>query len=266
MRQRFGASMRLSLLDINASVSLGECRRAGTISRLPLHELANRAEAEAFQAAAISSFGGDPCGYKIGATSIEVQQLLNCEVPIYAPILRQDLLPSGATFRIPAGLLGVECEFGFLMGRDFPSSDETLEMTGLQSAVAECFAALEIVGRRVTADVPLNEVSSIADFSLAVAAVRGEPIPDWAQRDLAALPVRAVRDGATVANGTGARVLGHPLNALLWLATALAERGGGLRDKEIVLTGTCTGITKVAPGQVFQGRFAHLSPVEIRLA
>jgi 2-keto-4-pentenoate hydratase len=258
--------MRLSLLDIDASVRLAECRRAGTILRLPLHELANRAEAEAFQAAAIRSFGDEPCGYKIGATSIEVQQLLNCEAPIYAPILRQDMLPSGATFRIPAGLLGVECEFGFLMGRDFPGSDETLEMPGLRSAIAECFVALELVGRRVTADVPLTEVSSIADFSLDVAVVRGAPIPDWAQRNLAALPVRAVLDGATVANGTGARVLGDPLNALLWLAAALAERGGRLQDGEIVLTGTCTGITKVAPGQVFQGRFADLSPVEVQLA
>ena len=81
--------------------------RAGTISRL-----ANGAVAEAFQAAADRSFDGELCGHKIGARSIEVQQLLN----IQEPILRQDVLPSGATFRMSARLLGQECEFGLVMG------------------------------------------------------------------------------------------------------------------------------------------------------
>jgi hypothetical protein len=126
-------------------------------------------------------------------------------------------------------------------------------MTGLRSAVAECFIALELVGRRVGDDVPLNKVSSIADFALDVAVIRGTPIPDWERLDLAALPVRAVLDGATMATGTGAMVLGHPLKALLWLATVLAKRGDRLRNGDIVLTGTCTGITKVGRGQIFAG-------------
>lgn len=254
------------MLDISAQVLLAECRRARTISRLPLHELASRAEAEAFQAAAVRALGGESCGYKIGATSVEVQRLLNCLEPIQAPILREDVLESGATFRIPAGLLGVECEFGFLMARDFPASDETLGMMGLRSAIGECFVGLELVGRRVVDDVPLNEVTAIADFSLDVAVVRGSAILNWERHDLAALPVRALLDGTVVANGAGAMVLGHPLNALLWLAAVLANRGDRLRNGEIVLTGTCTGITKVSPGQVFQGRFGDLPPVEVRLA
>ena len=78
--------------------------RAGTISCL-----ANGAVAEAFQTAADRSFDGELCGHRIGAPSIEVQQLLN----IQEPILRQDVLPSGATFRMSARLLSVECEFGY---------------------------------------------------------------------------------------------------------------------------------------------------------
>jgi 2-keto-4-pentenoate hydratase len=216
--------------------------------------------------AAVRALGGEACGHKIGATSLEVQRLLNCQEPIHAPILREDVLASGATFRIPAGLLDIECEFGFLMARDFPKSADMLEMAALRSVIAECFVALEIVGRRVVAEVPLNETGSIADFVLDVAIVRGEPIPDWERQDLAAMPVRAVVDGATVARGTGAMVIGYPLNALLWLAGALRKRGDQLRSGEIILTGTCTGITKVAPGQVFAGCFADLPPVQVRFA
>jgi 2-keto-4-pentenoate hydratase len=253
------------LLDVNAPSSLADCRRAGTVARIPLHELASRAAAEAFQAAAVAALGGNRCGYKIGATSAEVQRLLNCRAPIQAPIRREDVLPSGANFRIPAGLLGVECEFGFVMERDFPASGEALDLAGLRSAIGECFVGLELVGRRVTGDVPLNEATAIADYALHVAVVRGAPIPNWQRGGLAALPVRAVLDGATLASGTGAMVLGHPLNALLWLATVLSGRGERLRGGEIVFTGTCTGITKVASGQVFHGRFADLPAVEVRL-
>jgi 2-keto-4-pentenoate hydratase len=253
-------------LDAGTPATLAACRRAGTVSHLPLHKLASRAEAAAFQAAALRALGGVACGHKIGATSLEVQKLLNCRQPIHAPILRQDVLASGATFRIPAGLLGVECEFGFVMGDDFPRSTEMPDMLALRSAVAECFVALELVGRRLVAGVPLNEVSAIADFALDVAVVRGETIPDWDRQDLAAMPVRAVLDGVTVASGSGAMVLGHPLNALLWLAEALHAGGDRLRSGEIVLTGTCTGITKVAPGQTFAGCFSDVSPVRLHFA
>ena len=165
-------------LDVDAPLTLAKCRRAGTVLNLPLHELKSRTEAEAFQRAAVIALGGETCGHKIGATSIEVQRLLKCQEPIHAPILREHVLASGTTDRIPAGLLGIECEFGFLMDRDCAISAEFSDTAALRSVIAECFVALEIVGRRID-DVPLDEVSSIADFALDVAVVRGEPIPDW---------------------------------------------------------------------------------------
>jgi 2-keto-4-pentenoate hydratase len=106
------------LLDSTAPAVLAAGRRAGTLARVRLQDITSRAEAEAFQTEAIEALGGEPCGYKIGATSSEVQQLLQCREPIYAPLLREHVLASGATFPLPAGLLGIECEFGFVMGRD----------------------------------------------------------------------------------------------------------------------------------------------------
>jgi 2-keto-4-pentenoate hydratase len=152
---------------------LAKSRRAGTVSLLPLDKLSDRAEAEAFQAQAVTALGAVPCGYKIGATSVEVQRLLSCREPIYSPILSEDVLPSRSTFRMPAGLLGVEYEFGFVMDRDFPASAEATDIAELRAAVAECFVGLELVGRRLADEVPLNEVSSIADFALNVVVIRG---------------------------------------------------------------------------------------------
>jgi hypothetical protein len=103
--------------------------------------------------------------------SSEVQQLLKRREPIYAPILREDVLASGAAFRVPAGMLGIECEFAFVMQRDFSAPDETAEIAAVRSAVAECFVA--------------------------------------ERHDLATLPARAVVDGAMISGGTGGLVLGH---------------------------------------------------------
>jgi 2-keto-4-pentenoate hydratase len=254
------------MLPVSAPATIAECRRAGTLSQLPLHALTSRAEAEEFQAAAVKALGGERCGHKIGATSPEVQRMLGCGEPIHAPLRREDVLQSGATFRVPPGLLGIECEFGFLMGDDFPTSSQVSDMAALRSAIAECFVALEVVGRRVAADMPLNEVSAIADFSLNIAVVRGTAIADWQHRDLTAIPVRAMVDGAQAAAGTAAVVLGHPLNSLHWLAGALDKRGDRLRRGDIVLTGTCTGVTRAGAGQLFAGCFADLAPVQVRLA
>jgi 2-keto-4-pentenoate hydratase len=251
---------------ISGPVTLAKSRRAGTVSFLPLDKLAGRPEAEAFQSRAVSALGGLRCGYKIGATSIEVQRFLSCDEPIYSPILGEDVLPSGSTFATPHGLLGVECEFGFVMGRDFPTSADATDIAGLRSAVTECFVGLELVGRRLADEVPLNEVSSIADFALNVVVIRGQSIPDWEREDLSAIPVRAVLDGMTVRSGTGAAVLGHPLNPLVWLAETLVRYGGRLRRGEMILTGTCTGITKIRPGQTFAGCFADFSPVQVQIA
>jgi hypothetical protein len=62
-----------------AALTLARCRRARTLCRLPLDKFDSRADAEAFQAAAVQALGGSRCGYKIGATSLEVQRLLNCD-------------------------------------------------------------------------------------------------------------------------------------------------------------------------------------------
>ena len=252
-------------LDVHAPAALAACRRSGTLLHLPLHALADRAEAEAFQAAAMSALGGEACGHKIGATNAAVQQMSDCRKPIHAPFRRQDVLAGGSTFRIPAGLLGVECEFAFVMARDYPAAGERADLAGLRAAIEDCVIALELVGRRLTDDVPLNEMSATADYALNVAVVEGEPVPGWDRLDLAAMPVHATVDGATVASGSGAVVLGHPLKSLLWLAEELGNHGGRLRAGEIILTGTCTGITKVAGGQTFEGRFADLPPVCVRL-
>jgi 2-keto-4-pentenoate hydratase len=243
---------------------LARCRRRGEIAALPLDSMGSRAEAEAVQDAAVAAYGGRRRGYKIGATNAGVQHLLGCREPFFGPLFAEDMLESGATFRMVPGLLGIECEFAFVLKRACPA--EAVSLESLRDAISSCHLALEVVGRRVESSVRLNEASAIADFALDVAYVHGPEIPDWRDRDLGRAPVTARVDGQRQAEGRGAEVLGDPLNALLWLARALAERNRRLEAGDIVSTGTCTGITPVAAGRRFRGDFHDLGAVELALA
>ena len=55
-------------------------------------------------------------------------------------------------------------------------------------------------------------------------------------------------NGASVGTGAGSDVLGHPLEALTWLANHLIERGRFLRQDDVVLTGSVVATHWLGPG------------------
>lgn len=64
---------------------------------------------------------------------------------------------------------------------------------------------------------------------------------DWRECDLVVLPGRISVDGEERANGVGGDLLGHPLNALAWLAGSdVAAAFGGLQAGQIVMLGSVT--------------------------
>ena len=70
------------------------------------------------------------------------------------------------------------------------------------------------------------------------AACSAKPVSRTEAPDLLGVTGRAVINGKKAGQGTGADVLGHPHNALAWLANHLAAEGKGLHAGQIVLTGS----------------------------
>ena len=58
------------------------------------------------------------------------------------------------------------------------------------------------------------------------------------------------QNGAQLANGVGRNALGHPANAVAWLASKLAARGQVLRAGQLVMTGTLTPILPIERGSL----------------
>ena len=98
--------------------------------------------------------------------------------------------------------------------------------------------AIEIVDDRYVDWRSIGAPTLVADDFFAAGCVLGAPVARSAAPDLLGVAGRAVINGREAGRGTGADVLGHPHNALAWLANHLATAGKTLRAGQIVLTGS----------------------------
>lgn len=222
--------------------------------------------AERIRDAATAAMGEPVAGWKIGATSPEAQAIIGCDGPFFGPMFAFQMAESGATLAAPPGLLGVECEFAFRIGADQPAGRDGWDRRSVAELVEGCHPALEIIARRTLGSGFPGFTPAVADFALNAGFVHGPAIADWRAADLAGTEVRGFVDGRRTNTGHGRNVLGHPLEALAWLANALADRGGGLAAGQWVSTGTCLGVIAGGPGNLVCGDYGALGRVEVRFA
>ena len=144
--------------------------------------------------------------------------------------------------------MGVECEIAVRLHRDLPADEAPYDRRMVTDAVATCMAAIEIVDDRYVDYTALNAPTLIADDFFGAGCVLGTPHSDWQALDLAAIAAAMRVNGHEIGSGTGAQVMGHPFEALAWLANTLARRGRALRKDQIVLTGSIVETQWVARG------------------
>ena len=209
----------------------------------PLHPFlrpADEAAAYAVQAALherLEPIFGRRVGYKIACTTPVMQQYLGIHSPCSAGVFANGVHKSGVALRFDDyRRIGVECEIAVRLGRDIPGGEAPFTAEGVRDAVVEYMAAIELVDDRYVDWRTTDPPTLIADDFFAAGCVLGEPVTD--PGDPAGLVGTTTINGVEVGRGKGRDVMGHPLNALAWLATSLAGRGRPLRAGEIVLLGS----------------------------
>jgi len=95
--------------------------------------------------------------------------------------------------------------------------------------------------------------------------VLGAPVADWKGLDLASLRGVATINGKPVGEGVGAAAMGHPLDAVAWVANHLAAHGRGLVFRDVVITGSMITSKFVQPGDVVRFSVEGLGEVELRV-
>jgi 2-keto-4-pentenoate hydratase len=74
--------------------------------------------------------------------------------------------------------------------------------------------------------------------------------------DLPGINASVWRDGTRVETGKGTDVLGHPLEAVVWLANTLAKQERILKANDVILTGSMTPVYWI-------GEFPSLVEIEL---
>ena len=235
--------------------------RAARVGLVPLDVLpsdcrpADEADAYAVQQvlnSQLTAAGHGPlAGHKIGCTTPVMQAFLNIPNPCAGEVFRRTVHRRHGTFRAAEFLrLGVECEIAVELAADLDgrtgAGQSARQAAG--DAVGAVMASIEIVDDRYRDYSTLGTPTLIADDFFNAGCVLGEPLRDWRRLDLAGLAGRMLINGNEVGAGRGADILGHPLEALAWLAGSMAARGRTLRAGEFVSLGSVVATKWVQPG------------------
>ncbi|MFI4987108.1 MAG: hypothetical protein ACHQF3_06690 [Alphaproteobacteria bacterium] len=181
---------------------------------------------------------------------------------IAAPLLGSTILASPARLALGRGVtLKLETEFAFTLASDLPPRARAYTRAEVLAALAEARAAFELVRPRAGEPGEAPFARFLADNlgnAHTVLATRGGSPAELALRTAwAALS----RDGTPIASGS--HPAGDPLLPLLNYANAPADRLGGLRRGQLVITGSLTGAVAVAGPGTYVGAIQGLEPVAI---
>jgi 2-keto-4-pentenoate hydratase len=205
-----------------------------------------------------------PAGFKIGATTKQMQQILGLSGPAAGYVPASSVNADGHEFRFADFLdPGVECEIGLRLGRDLPPGP--CSQAEAEAAVAEVFPAIEIVEKRYGDMSKLHAPTLIADQVFHASGVIGAPAADWWQIDLGAIRGEFQVKGKVVGAGHGRDLLGHPMAALAWLAGSGATAVfGGLKAGQVVWLGSVTPPIWLEGPCTVEARFERLGSARLR--
>ncbi len=212
----------------------------------------------------LDHLGGTLIGYKIACTNEIAQRQLHVDSPFFGRLLSETTYENGAHLDAGGYFMRVmEAEFAFRMAADLPPTGSPRSRDEVAAAVDGVLPGIEIVDSRFDSWTTVGTPSLIADNACHAAWVKGALLQHWRKIDLAAQAVRLEINGKVIDTGSGAAVLGHPLNALHWLANMLNQRGVGLKTGDYITTGVTTDIYMAGPGDHVRADFGPVGAVEV---
>ncbi len=203
-------------------------------------------------------------GYKLGLTSLPMQQLLGVDSPDFGPVFASTVYRDGAELPVDRFIAPrMEAEIAVILDRDLTGPDCTPAQA--RAATGGLVAALEIVDSRIK-DWKIKLADTVADLASNGAIALSSTVIPIDGFDPRLLGMVFTRNGEVVATGAGAAALGDPLAAVAWLANTLAPMGVILPAGSVIMTGALHAMVPVEPGDVFRADFDRLGPITIKMA
>jgi 2-oxo-3-hexenedioate decarboxylase/2-keto-4-pentenoate hydratase len=218
----------------------------------------------AFQEIEEAKGRGAIAGYKIGLTTPVMQKLCGIDEPCYGMIFAREVHHRRAELSTQNYCrIGVETEIALRIGDDLREAGDGQRIA---AAVESCMAAIELIEDLRYDYRRLDAAAMVAGNAWNAGVVLGTPVSDWRALDLARVTARLSINGRDIGSGSGADVMGHPLNALSWLANKLAAAGTPLRRGMIVMTGSMVPIQYPVAGDRVLVEISELGSAELVLS
>lgn len=223
---------------------VADCRLDGGRLGQPFDKAESRDEALGYRVqtaanALLAERLGRVVGHKIGGTTAWMRRYLGIDDALGGEVFEATVHRSGAELPMRDGVrTGVETEIAVVLAHDLLPGERPFAADDVAVAVGALCTSIEIVEDRYQDFQAAHAALLLADNVFAAGCVLGEPVTDWRDLSLGELVATTQLDGVEVARGTADALMGHPLNALAWLANRRAALGRPLRAGEFVTLGS----------------------------
>lgn len=203
-------------------------------------------------------------GKKIGVTSRAVMDMLGVFQPDFGWLTDAMCRSDGEAIDCTALIQPrAEGEIAFVLRHRLQGPGVTIaQVLAATEGVMACF---EIVDSRVR-DWKIRIQDTIADNASCGVFVLGDRLVDVRGLDLRTCGMVLEKNGEVAVTGAGAAALGHPAQAVAWLANALGPRGIALEPGEIILSGALAAMVPVRAGDHLRVNIGGIGGCTVRFA
>jgi 2-oxo-hept-3-ene-1,7-dioate hydratase len=199
-------------------------------------------------------------GRKVGLTSKAMQRSSQIDEPDFGVLLDDMFFDNGAVVtRDDYCVPRVELELAFVMGDRLTGPEVTL--SDAMGATEHIVPSIELIDAR--AQDPRTIFDTVADNGAAAGVITGDTKLDPDQLDLRWVGGMLLCNGEVEETGLAAGVLGHPGNAVVWLANKLAGFGLAVEAGEVILTGSFVRPVWAEAGDLIVADFGELGTVNV---
>lgn len=205
--------------------------------------------------------GNKVIGKKVGLTSKAMQKMLGVNEPDYGHLFEEMKVEHGGTIAMESMIAPrVEAEIGFLLKEDITGPNVTY--LDVLMATDYVVPALEIIDSRI-ANWEIQLIDTVADNGSCGKVVLGKSRKNLYEIDLRTNGMVLKRNGDIVKTGSGSAALGHPAEAIAWLANKLSEYNMELKKGELILPGALSAAIPVSKGDKIEADFGALGTVNV---
>ncbi len=201
-------------------------------------------------------------GYKIGLTSLEAQKHFNVFEPDYGHLFDSMAISEDSEIDLSKLIQPkIEGEIAFVLGRDLKGPGITPSQ--VIRAIDYVTTSFEVIDSRIK-DWKITAKDTIADNgSSARYILAGQKTP-LEKVHLPHLGMALCKNNEVVVTGSGAAVMGNPINAIAFLANTLGKHDRALLEGQVVLSGSIGGMVSMQSGDHFSVEIHKLGRANIR--